>query len=194
MSDYGPTKNEVLYANVAQGTQLGTFTTEASLQGGLLECEIPALYFFNNQSTGRTLRLRASGRLGTTGSPTFQWFVRLFTHGTAFAAGGGILLGSTAALTAGATVTLAPWFMDLDLVMQNPNPGATSQVSVMGEVRGYKSLASPFGGSIPDSNVNPQVSTYDRNATYDLYLSAACSVSSALNLINLQQMKLYGEN
>jgi hypothetical protein len=195
VSDYTATKPEVLYANIAQGTQLATFTTEASLMGGLLECEIPALYFLNNTSVGRTLRIRASGRLGTTTTgPTFQWFIRLFTHGTAFSAGGGILLGSSPALTAAVSQTLAPWFLDADIVMQNVNPGATSQISTMGEVRSYKGLVSPFGGSIPDNNVNPQISTYDRNATYDLYLSVACGTSNAANLINLQQMKLYGEN
>jgi hypothetical protein len=31
-------------------------------------------------------------------------------------------------------------------------------------------------------------------ATYSLFVSAACSASSASNLINLQCMKLYGEN
>jgi hypothetical protein len=195
MSDYTVTKAEVLYANTAQGTQLATFTTEASLMGGLLQCVVPGYYFLNNTSTGRTLKLRASGRLGTTSTgPTFQWFARVFTDGTAFSAGGGTLIGQTAALTAAASQTLAPWFLDLDIVMQTLASGAASTVSVMGEVRSYKGLASPFGGSIPDNNVSPQIATFDISKTYNLYLSVACGTSNAANLINLQQMKLYGEN
>jgi hypothetical protein len=52
----------------------------------------------------------------------------------------------------------------------------------------------PTEGSIPASNVSPLLSTVDVGATYSLFVSAACSASNSLNLINLQTMKLYGEN
>lgn len=198
MSDYTPTKNEILSATIAQGTQLATFTTEASLMGGLLLPQIPALYFLTNTSVGRTLRVRAAGKLGTTSAPTFTWFVRLIPHGTAWASNavGMVLLGQTAALTAGTTQTLAPWFMDLDIVMTNVNQAATSALTCMGEVRSPLGLASPFAGTMPvnNSTSGQSVTTYDNNVTYDLYLSAACGTSSASNLINLQMVKLYGEN
>ena len=64
-------------------------------------CIIPAGFFYNAQgATGKSLRIKACGRLGTTGAPTFTWSMRLLTSSTWSAAG---IVSSTAALTAGTT-------------------------------------------------------------------------------------------
>jgi hypothetical protein len=196
VSDYTPTKNEVLWSNISAGTTLATFTTEASLMGGIIVPVIPGGYFLNNNSTGRTLKLKAWGRIGsTTTGPTMIWSVRLINHGTAFSAGGGILLGATAALTMAASQTLAPWELELDITMDNPNQGATSVVTSLGKVWSPKGLASPFGGTIPDNNVTTNtLSTFDDWQTYDLYISLTCGTSNAANLGRLDRGKLYGEN
>jgi len=192
MSFITGTQAEVLAASTQPGTNLATFTTEDSLQKTLAPIIIPAGFFFNAQSAGKTLKVKASGLLGSTATPTFTWSARLLTS-TSWTAGG-ILLGSSPALTTGSGVTLAPWFLELDIVMRNPNPGATSVICAQGEVRSAAGLASPFGGSIPPANTSPQISTFDNSLTYYLFLSAACSASNAANLINLQMIKCYGEN
>jgi hypothetical protein len=186
----------VLSASIAAGTQLATFTTEASLMGGIVLPKIPAGYFLNNQSTGRTLRFKAYGKMGsTTTGPNFTITPRLFTHGTAFSAGGGVLLGTFAVVQMAASQTLAPWDLELDMWMDNPNEGATTNMSVFGKITSPKGFVSPFAATLPDNNVTTNlVTTFDAWATYDLHVGVACNTSNAANLINLQRYKLYGEN
>jgi hypothetical protein len=186
----------VLSASIAAGTQLATFTTEASLMGGIVLPKIPAGYFLNNQSTGRTLRFKAYGKMGsTTTGPNFTITPRLFTHGTAFSAGGGVLLGTFAVVQMAASQTLAMWDMELDMWMDNPNEGATTNMSVFGRIHSPKGFVSPFAATLPDNNVTTNlVTTFDAWATYDLHIGVACNTSNAANLINLQRYKLYGEN
>jgi hypothetical protein len=196
MSDYTPTKCEVLNASISSGTQLATFTTEASLMGGILLPKIPAGYFLNNNSVGRTLKFKMWGKMGsTTTGPNFTVTPRLFTHGTAFSAGGGVLLGTFAVVQMAASQTLAPFTLELDMWMDNPNEGATSQLTTFGEIRSPKGFVSPFIATLPDNNVATNIiTTYDAWATYDLHIGVACNTSNAANLINLQRYKLYGEN
>jgi hypothetical protein len=196
MSDYTYTKTEVLSASIAAGTQLATFTTEASLMGGILVPKIPGGYFLNNTSVGRTLRLKAWGKMGsTTTGPNFTITPRLFNHGTAFSAGGGILLGTFAVVQMAASQTLAVWDMDLDMSMDNVNEGALSNFTTFGKITCPKGFVSPFVATLPDNNVTTNlVTTFDAWQTYDLHIGVACNTSNAANLINLQRYKLYGEN
>lgn len=188
----GYTFNECLYSIGQASTNLATFTTEDNLQKTYPPIIIPAGFFFNQQATGKALRVKAAGQLGTTSAPTFQWSLRLLTSTTWSA--GGILLGTSAALTAGTTQTLAPWFLDLEIVMRSLGIGGASTVVTMGEVRSPLGLATPFAGSIPGNNVSPAVATIDNSQQYFLFLSAACGTSNAANLINLQTMKVFAEN
>lgn len=192
MSFITGTQYEVLYSANAGGTQLNTFTTEDNLMKALPECLIPAGFFFNISSTGKSLRIRASGKLGTTSAPTFTWSIRILTTTTWSA--GGILLGATAALTAGTTQTLAPWFMDVGITMRTLGITAASTLITEGEVRSPLGLASPFAGTIPANNVGSTVTNFDRVSTYYLFLSAACGTSNAANLIQLDTLELHGCN
>jgi len=186
------TQAEVLYNSIGAGTQLNTFTTEDNLQKTLPPVIIPAGFFYNLAAQGKSLKIKANGRLGSTSAPTFTWSIRLLTSTTWSA--GGILLGATAALTAGTTQTLAPWFMDVDIVMRTLSIGGASTAACMGEVRGPLALASPFAGTIPANNTAITSTTIDNSVTYYLFLSAACGTSNAANLIELQMLKVYGEN
>lgn len=196
MSDYTDAKSEVLWSNIAAGTALATFTTEASLMGGIVPAVIPGGYFFNNTSVGRTLKLKAWLKIGsTTTGPTMQFSIRVFNHGTAFSAGGGVLLGTHAAQTMAVSQVLAPVELEVDMIMDNVNPGATSVLTTFGKVWSPKGFVSPFGATIPDNNVTTNtVSTFDAWQTYDLYLSATCGTSNAANTAQLFRGKLYGEN
>lgn len=192
MSFYTGTQSELLFAYHNASTNLATFTTEDSLQKTYPPVIIPAGFFFNAASTGKSLRVRAAGQLGTTSAPTFTWTVRLLTSTTWSAAG--IVLGTSAALTAGTTQTLAPWFMDLEIGMRTLSVGGASTVVTMGEIRSPLGLATPFAGTIPANNTAVSVATVDNSTTYYLFLSCACGTSNAANLINLQQLKVFGEN
>jgi hypothetical protein len=197
MSNYTGEGTELLYSFAGVGTQLNTFTTEANLMGAYPLCPIPVGYFASSGGTmSHSLKVKASGRLGGTTPPTFVWTLRLIASTTWSA--GGISLGANAAITAG-TVTLAPWFLEVDIVMRTAEVIAATAptlgvVYAMGEVRGPKALASPFAVTIPDNNVTPTNTSYDANAQYYLFLSATCGTSVSTNLIQLEMLKVYAEN
>lgn len=178
-------------ATVTNGTQLATFTTEDNLQKTLPNIAVPA-FFFNK--VGQCLKVRAWGRLGTTGTPTFTFSARLRTNAT-WAADGVVV--SSAAITCGSGVTLAPWELELDITCRaiggNPATTATT-LGMTGFVRGGTSFAAGGGlYSIPAANTAFTV-TIDNTVTQYFYLSAACGTSSGSNLIQLEMMKVYGEN
>lgn len=192
MSFITGTGTELLYSSIATGTQLNTFTTEDNLQKTLPPVIIPANFFSAPQGgTGKSLRIKACGRLGTTGAPTFTWSIRLLTSTTWSAGGIGF---STAALTAGTGVTLAPWYLDAEIIMRSLGIAAASTIAIMGEVRSPLGLASPFAGTIPASNTAFTAATYDNSLANYLFLSAACGTSNASNLIQLEMLKVWGDN
>lgn len=186
------TSSELLYASITTGTQLNTFTTEASLMGTLPYIILPAGFFYNLSAAGKSLRVKAIGRLGTTATPTFTFTARLLTSTTWSAAG---VAMSSAAITCGSGVTLAPWFMDLDITARALVAGATGlTLAIMGEVRSGTGFAAGGGVySIPAANTAFTV-TVDHSVTQYLFLSAACGTSNASNLIQLELIKVYGEN
>jgi hypothetical protein len=195
MSFYTGTQSELLYSYANPSTNLATFVTEDSLQKTYPPVFIPAGFFFNAGSTGKALRVKAAGQLGSTGTPTFLWSVRLINAASPPAwSAAGVLLGATGALTTASTVTLAPWFLDMDIVIRTVGLGATSTVVSMGQVTSPAGLASPFAGSIPAAGVSPANATVDNSQSYYLYLSCACGTSNSLNLVNLQSLKVFGEN
>lgn len=192
MSFITGTSSEVLFSSVATGTQLNTFTAEDNLQKTLPYVIIPAGFFFNNGATGKALRVKACGRLGTTGTPTFTFTSRLLTSPTWSAAGIGF---SSAPITAGSGVTLAPWFLNLEITLRALGAGPASTIAVMGEVRAGTAFAAGGGiYSIPAANTAFTATTFDASVTNYLFLSAACGTSNAANLIQLEMLKVYGEN
>lgn len=192
MSFLTGTSAEVLYSSIATGTQLNTFTTEDNLMKTLPYCIIPAGFVYNSASTGKSLRVKAIGRLGTTGTPTFTFSLRFLTSSTWSAAGIGF---SSAAITAGSGVTLAPFMLDIEIIFRTLATGAASTIAVMGEVRGGTSLAAGGGVySIPGANTAFTATTYDNSVTNYLFLSAACGTNNAANLIQLEMLKVWGEN
>jgi hypothetical protein len=190
MSQYYGPGAELLYANAGPSTNLATFTAEDNLQKTMPAVMIPPGYFTKTGALSSSLKVKAWGQLGSTATPTFTFSVRLLTSTTWSA--GGILLGSSAALTAGSGVTLAPYTIDLDIMLRALSVGGASTVVTMGSILSHTGFSTP--GSIPAANVSPAVATIDNTQQYYLFLSAACSASSASNLINLQALKVYGEN
>jgi hypothetical protein len=185
---------EVKYAFYGASTNLATFTTEDNLMKTYPACLIPGDYFTRLGKLSSSAKLRACGQVGSTGTPTFTFSVRLIAgdDSTAWSAGG-ILLGSSNAVTAGSTVTLAPYQIDLDIGVRTVGAagGSTTALVTIGTITG---LGFPTAGSIPASNISPLVSTLNAGTTYSLFISCACGTSNSLNLVNLQMLKVYLEN
>jgi hypothetical protein len=192
MSFLTGTQSEVIYNNVGVATQLNTFTTEDNLQKTYPPVILPAGFFLNPGAIGKSLKIKAWGQLGTTSAPTFTFSLRLLTSTTWSA--GGLLLGSTAAITAGTTQTLAPFTIEADISLKALGIGGTSTVQTQGEIRSPLGLASPFSATIPANNTAITLTTLDNSVTYYLFLSVACGTSNAANLVQLTQLKVHGEN
>lgn len=193
MSRYTDTQPELYYSFSAAGTALATFTTEASLMGGFPIPQIPATFFSKLGMQSSAAKIRAYGNVGdTTVAPTFTLTARLLASAVTWSAGG-LLLGSTGAMTVSAvSLTNAWWQLDMDCILKAIAAGAaTSTLSTFGTVSG-----SGLSGSMPANNVSADNATLDvTGATqYFLWLSAACGTSNASNKIQLQGLKIYLEN
>lgn len=193
MSTYQGTLPELYYSFSAAGTALNTFTAEASLMGGYPIPQIPATFFNKLGDLSSSMKIKAWFNVGSTATPTFTLSVRLLTSATAWSAGG-LLLGSSSAMTAASTVTNAWADLDMDVILRSIAPGAaTSSLASYGTIEGS---AFPVTGNIPANNVSAVNSTLDNTGAtqYFLWLSAACGTSNALNAISLQALKIYLEN
>lgn len=195
MSYENTVPTDCIYSYHNASTNLATFTTEDNLMKTYPPAILRAGTWLNAQATGKNLRVRASGQLGSTGTPTFTWTVRLITGTTVWSAGG-VPLGSTAALTTQTTVTLAYWFMDLQIGLRTLGIGGASTVVTTGTIYSPFGLATATngGGTIPASNVAPTTATVDNSVQYLLWISAACGTSNAANLINMQSLVVTADN
>ncbi len=186
-----PTDSLFNYHNTS--TALSNFTTEDNLQKTYPPVIIRPGTFKNLGANAKSLHVKASMRLSTTGAPTFTWTIRLLTTTTWSA--GGILLGSTAALGAGTTQTLDPVFLDAEIGLKSLGIGATSVLRTMGEVRSPNGISAPSAGSIPANNTSPDsAASFDNSLQYYLFISAACGTANAANLIQMEQLKVYADN
>ena len=193
MSGYTMTMPELFYSYSAGSTNLATFTTEDNLLKTYPACPVPATFFSKLGNFSSSLKIVADGQVGTTGTPTFTFSLRLISSTTWSA--GGILLGSSNAITGASGVTLASWRLDANVTLRTiaAAASATSSLATTGLISG---TGFPTAGSIPANNVSPVVSTLDVSGTaqYWLFLSAACGTSNSANLINTQTLKVYLEN
>jgi hypothetical protein len=194
MSGFRGTQNELLYSSAVAATALGTFTTEDNLMKGMPTCKLPDLaqLFPKVGADSSSLKFRALGQASATSTPTYTFSLRALTSNTWTA--GGILLGSSNACTCVSGVTNGIWQVDLDIVVRTLAVPGTATITVVcgGTVTG--SAFTSASNSIPAAGTSPAVTTLDMTAQYYLFLSAACSASSASNTINTQLVKLYGEN
>lgn len=196
MSNYqGGVGPELFYSESIAGTALATFTTEASLMGAYPIPQIPATFFSKLGVQSSAMKIRAYLNVSdTTTAPTFTLSMRLLTSATSWTAGG-LLLGSTAALTVNGTSQTNLWAqLDVDCILKAIAAGAaTSTISTYGQLSGPAFTAT---GSIPATNVSADNATLDvTGATqYFFWLSAACGTSNASNKIQLQGLKIYLEN
>lgn len=159
--------SEALAWSTADGTAVANTTTETIIFPNLT---VPANYM----QDGRVLRMQASGKLSTTGTPTMTWAIR-------WGGVSGTVLATTEAITQG-TVTNANW--DLNAFIQTRANGATGSLFVMGRVIVHTSATAVatnvFGVSGFDA---PAAVTVDLTADTALSITADWSAASASNTL-----------
>jgi hypothetical protein len=159
---------ETLWAATADGTAVANTTTETII---FPDISIPANYM----QDGRTIRIKAAGKLSTTATPTMTWAIR-------WGGVGGTVLATTEAITMGSGVTNVNW--DLEAIIQTRSNGATGTLLVIGAVRVHTAagtvLVNVFGVSGFDA---PAAVTVDLTATTNLSLTADWSAASASNTL-----------
>jgi hypothetical protein len=186
---------ECLFTNVADGTALATFTAEASLTAGWagMQPMLPAGFFYNlQQGAAKALRIRATGIVSSTVTPTYKFFVRI---GTTQGAITGASLLETPSITTGSTITNAFWELEGDVIMRTMGFGsgaATLQASGSIVSTGF---ASPFTYiATPAASATAWTVTVDASQTLYLSVSASCSASNAANTVQLRQLTILGLN
>jgi hypothetical protein len=195
MSMQTGTWTECIFTNRADYTALASFTSEASLLGGLnLQPTLYPSFFEGTRSFGRGLSIVARGVLSVTATPTYTFTVRI---GTALASIGGTVVGISNAITAINGVTNKWWELRLDLVCNTPGQGSgNTTVSGSGYVVSPGGFGSPFvyplEPSAPDTAT--WTATLDNSAANYVNLSATCSASSASNTIQCKQLIVLGLN
>lgn len=194
MSGFTGTQSELLYAFGGASTALATFTTEDNLIKTYPLIKLPDLsqLLSNTGERSSSLKFRAMGRISSTATPTFTFSLRALTSSTWSA--GTPLIGSSNACTTVSGVAGGIWQIDLDVVLRTLHTGGTPTITVVagGTVTG--SAFTSASNSIPAAGTSPAVTTLDVTQQYYLFLSAACSASSASNTIATDLVKLYGEN
>lgn len=168
--------SESLAWATADGTAVANTTTETILFPNIT---IPA----NFMQDGRTLRLTAYGRYGTTATPTLTFAVRW---------GGvtGTIISQSGAITCGGTITNAQWKMEV--VIQVRSNGSSGTVFAMGDVTLHEDAVATAGTVTNYGMVNPMGSagvqtpaavTVDLTADTALSITADWSAANASNTI-----------
>lgn len=191
-----PAWGSAFFTNTSDYTALSSFTSEASLLGGInLQPAIPAGYFDGTRGYGRMIEVRAMGTLSSTGTPTYTFQGRLSTTvGSATLSGASV--GVSAAITTGSGVSNKLWWLTLFLMCNAPGQGSgNTTLNCFGTVRS-SGFAAPY--EYPLEPTTPDTATWtqtlDATLTYFLNLSVACSASSSSNSIRLKALQAYSWN
>lgn len=153
---------------VADGTAVANTTTEAIIFPNVT---IPANYM----QDGRVLRMRAFGKLSTTGTPTITFTVR-------WGGVSGTILAITEAITNGSGVTNVNW--DIEVYIQTRTNGATGTLLVWGIARVHTSSTAVAENVFSVSGYDaPAAVTVDLTADTALSLTADWSAASASNTL-----------
>ncbi len=160
--------SEALAWATADGTAVHTTTTETIL---FPDISIPA-YFMQD---GRLLRLRAFGKLSTTGTPTITFTIR-------FGGVGGTVLAITEPITCASGAANVCW--SIEAYIQVRTNGSTGTVLVMGDVVVNLTASTNTSGTFGVSGFDaPAAVTVDLTAAANLSLTGDWSANSASNTI-----------
>lgn len=168
--------SETLAWATADGTAVANTTTETIIFPNIT---VPA----NFLSDGRILRLTVYGRHSSTGTPTLTFALR-------WGGVSGTIVAQSGAITVGATITNAPF--KLELLLQVRSNGSTGTVFVMGEAICWDDAVGTTGSATNAPAVAamtsagasvPAAVTVDLTADTALSVTADWSAASASNTL-----------
>jgi hypothetical protein len=179
-----------LFSNTGDYNQLASFTADVSLLAGSNEQPVlPPLFFDGLDAVGKTLRIEASGYVGSNATPTYIFQGRLgTTAGSAYLSGKSV--GVTAAITTGNTILNKMWRLTLDMICLAPGLGTNlCTLLCQGKVES-EGFASPFSAPLEPTTPDTQTwtQTIDGSLMQFFNLSATCSASDALNIIRCKKL------
>lgn len=159
---------ELLAWTDTDGTAIHTTTTETII---FPDVTIPANYM----QYGRVLRLRAFGKLSTTGTPTITFAIRW--GGVA-----GTLLATTEAITCASGAANTAW--SLEAFLQTRTNGSTGTILAFGDCMVNLTASTQTSGAFSVSGFDaPAAVTVDLTTDKALSLTADWSASSASNTL-----------
>ena len=159
---------EQLIAVVSDGVAVANTTTETII---FPDVTIPANYM----QDGRSLMLKAYGKLSTTATPTMTWAIRW--GGVA-----GTLLATSEAITMGSGVVNVNWALEAWITTRVN--GATGSLFTFGEVTVHTSATAILGNVFSVSGFDaPAAVTANLAADMALSLTADWSAASASNTL-----------
>lgn len=160
---------DLLGSITADGTAVANTTTETAVHPAFV---LPANYM----QDGRRLRITASGKLSTTGTPTMTFALR-------WGGAAGTLLATTEALTMGSGVANVNWWVDL--IVQTRTNGSSGSLMIMGKCFVHTAagtvLMNVFGVSGFDAPA--AVGSLDLTVDTSLALTAKWSAASSSNTL-----------
>lgn len=160
--------NETLAVATADGTAVHTTTTETIIFPNVT---IPANYM----ADGRVLRLRAFGKLSTTGTPTITFAIR-------WGGVSGTVLATSEAITCASGAANTAW--SIEAFIQTRSNGSSGSLLVMGDVAVNLTASTQTSGVFGVSGFDaPAAVTVDLTADTALSLTADWSASSASNTL-----------
>jgi hypothetical protein len=165
---------------IGDGTALASSASQTSLllgAAGTGKWGMPANYF---TAPGQTLRIRASGRMSNTATPTIIFSVVIGAVNVAVSPTWTTLSGLAATTT---------WYLDWLLTLRAAGDGTLANFMHTGQLVGAITSATVWNNMIPATA--PVVGTgFPSNAAATLDLQATWSASSASNTITLHQYML----
>lgn len=190
------TVSELMFENIADYTALASFTSEANLTAGLnLQPTLPGQYFHPVKGRGMKVTIRASGIIACTGTPTYQFFVRLNTTANAIT---GTQAAKSAAITMQNGVSNQHWELVYDLTCRAPGLLSTNcTLNGHGWVESPGGFASPFKYGLTTDMATPQTWNnigIDGSVAQYVTISVVCSANSASNTITCKSLTMHGWN
>lgn len=159
---------ETLAWSTADGTAVANTTTETIIFPNIT---IPANYL----QDGRILRIRAFGKLSTTGTPTITFAIR-------WGGVSGTVVATTEAITCASGAANTAWA--LEAYIQTRSNGSTGTVFVMGEATVNLTASTNTSGVFGVSGFDaPAAVTVDLTADTALSVTADWSAASASNTL-----------
>jgi hypothetical protein len=192
------TWSDLLFTNVADFTAQASFTSEASLlTGPNQQPTFLAGTWADYAAVGKVVRITAEGIVGSTGTPTYLFQLRLgTTQGATDLTGSSI--GVSDAITTASGISNQWWKLDVGLTCTVAGQGANNvTLKCSGSIRSPSGFAAPYEYILTPTDpptATWTAATINGAATQYFNLSVTCSASSASNTITCKKLEVRIEN